>query len=91
MPTEQLQVKAYLAAGYKLMPSGRINSYIWARHQGRLGSRKDHTWMRDPKDHAKGHHSCCGSKRDYYHKISCAAASSMAEDDLSDLKEVKDL
>ncbi len=80
------QKDQYLAAGFKLMPSGRINSFTWAKHQGRLGSRKDFTWKKDPKNPIKGHHSCCGSKRDYYHKVSCTVAARNSSDDLSDLK-----
>ncbi len=78
----------YLAAGFKLMPSGKPNDYTWQKHLGRLGSRKDHTWIRNPKDARKGHHSCCDSKRDYYHKNGCPVAGNGANtDDLSDLKD----
>lgn len=84
---KQTQKEQYLAAGYKLMPSGRMNSFTWAKHLGRLGSRKDHTWIRDEKNNQKGHHSCCGSKRDYYHKRGCSAAGG-GPDDLSDLKDL---
>lgn len=83
------QIQKYLAAGFKLMPSGRMNTYIWARHLGRLGSRKDHTWVKQKADRNKGHHTCCGSKRDYYHKVSCKMANNLGSDDLSDLKDIK--
>lgn len=76
----------YLAAGLELMPSGRINSYQMQRILGRLGSRKDSTWIRSPENRNKGRHSCCGSKRDYYHKASCTAIAALESDDLSDLK-----
>jgi len=81
------QKQQYLAAGLKLMPSGRINTYQMARITGRLGSKKDHTWMRDPKRSGKGQHSCCGSKRDYYHKVACPLTME-GPDDLSDLKDI---
>jgi hypothetical protein len=78
----------YLAAGFKLLPCGGISDYIWSKHLGRLGSRKDHTWIRNKDNRAKGHHSCCGSKRDYYHKLACPAAAHLSSDDLSDLKDI---
>lgn len=78
----------YLALGFKLMPSGQPNDYIWAKHTGRLGHRSDPTWIRDPANNLKGHHTCCASKRDYYHKVSCEYASRLSSDDLSDLKDL---
>lgn len=43
--------------------------------------------MRDEKNPIKGYHSCCGSKRDYYHKVGCKAIGD-GPDDLSDLKDL---
>lgn len=78
----------YIAAGLPLLPSGRPNNYQLVKMLGRLGSRKDSTWIRDRNNHLKGHHSCCGSKRDYYHKVSCKAAAGDGPDDLSDFKDI---
>lgn len=75
------------ANGIKMNPGGTVNSYQLAKFRGRLGSRKDHTWVRNENNPSKGHHSCCGSKRDYYHKIGCKAAGG-GPDDLSDLKDL---
>ncbi len=86
MPTKS-KVQQYLDAGYKLMPSGRPNSYTLARMFGNLGSCKDHTWKWDNREKRKGHHTCCGSRRDYWHKVNCKMVS--ASDDYSDLKEIE--
>lgn len=83
------KVHQYLNAGYKLMPSGKPNSFIMARMFGNLGSCKDFTWKWDNRAKRKGHHTCCGSKRDYWHKVDCKIiAKSKLVDDYSDLKEI---
>lgn len=77
----------YLAAGLKLMPSGQMNNYQLVKLLGRLGTRRDSTWIRSPQSIYRGHHSCCGSKRDYYHKVSCPHIKQINSDDYSDLKD----
>lgn len=81
-------LQRYLDAGYKLMPSGRPNNYQMQQVLGRLGSAKDSTWV-PGEPRYKGHHSCCGSKRSYYHKRGCSSAddAALGPDDLSDLKD----
>lgn len=80
--------ESYLKAGLKLMPSGRINGYQMEKLRGRLGSKKDSTWVKGEKRPGSqaevGYHTCCGSKRSYYHKVGCPNIKT--SDDLSDLK-----
>lgn len=80
MTKEMTKKEKYLAAGLELMPSGRMNGYAWEKHIGRVGSRKDSTWVKGERRKGSqaevGHHSCCGSKRSYYHKIGCSQVDS---------------
>jgi hypothetical protein len=46
------------------------NYYQKVKEMGRLGSTKDHTWDREQRIH-----TCCKSKRSYYHKMDCPALS----------------
>lgn len=84
---QMTQKEQYLAAGFKLLPSGHINNHTWTKYIGRAGSSKDSTWIKDPKNRRRGHHKCCGSKRDYYHKKDCSYIKQLYSDDYSDLKE----
>lgn len=86
------QTKEYLAMGFKLMPSGRINHHWFYCAKFQKGSKRDKTWIRDGKNirpglrSSKGHHDCCMSKKAYCHKVGCVNRRSI--DDLSDLKDL---
>lgn len=80
----------YLEAGFKLMPGGSINDYAWQKYLGRLGSMKQDSWVKSKENPHYGRHTCCGSKRDYYHKLNCKGAG-YVPDDLSDLKDLEDI
>ena len=62
------------------MPS--ISKIKWDMDQVRArASAKDSTWNKAIKQH-----TCCGSKRNIRHKVSCKNAPCNYSDDLSDLK-----
>lgn len=46
----------------------KINKYRKIKEEGRLGSRKEHTWNK--RLHI---HICCKSKQPWYHKKNCPA------------------
>lgn len=52
-----------------IMSNGGINDYRVAKATGVGGSRKEETF--DPKLGKRGGHSCCGSKVEWRHKVSC--------------------
>jgi hypothetical protein len=85
------KLEQYKAAGLKLCPSGCLNEYQYQKHLGGgTFSMKDPTWKRTGTgSHGRviGHHTCCGSKRSYRHKVGCTVAASLTSDDLSDLKD----
>lgn len=83
------QEKEYIAMGFKLMPSGRINHHWWYCAKFQKGSVKDSTWIWDepPRaqgEHRYGHHTCCQSKKAYCHRLGCKNRKLI--DDYSDLK-----
>lgn len=82
----------YIAAGLPLCPGGEINEYQWHKFLGGgIYSSKDPTWVKEgitEKGRYAGHHSCCGSKRSYRHKVGCEFAAKLTNDDLSDLKDI---
>lgn len=84
----QTQKQEYLSMGFKLMPSNRINYYLWYCAKFQKGSTEDSTWVWEKKKgnyiHWPGHHSCCGSRRAYKHKVGCVNVKPI--EDLSDLK-----
>ena len=85
------QCEEYLAMGFELMPSGRINHHWWYCRKYIKGSTKDKTWIwdEDPQEQGiqrHGHHSCCSSKKAYCHKVGCV--NRKLADDLSDLKDI---
>lgn len=78
------QCEEYLAMGFELMPSGRVNEHKWYKQKFGRGSVKDTTWSRE-----NHWHSCCMSKRAYRHKLGCKNRKELlADDDYSDLKDV---
>lgn len=84
------QTQEYLAMGFKLLPSGRLNHNLWYGRKFGLSSKKDTTWTRNKKKKGdQGEHSCCGSKRAYCHKTGCKNRREiLGDDDYSDLKRI---
>lgn len=52
-----------------ILPSGHVNDYRIAHMNGTAGSRKEETF--DPSLGRRGGHSCCGSRVEWRHKVTC--------------------